>query len=190
MATTVSNVSVGKPKVGGAISVAPLGTTLPTSATADLDTSVFKSLGYISEDGLVNTNSPSSEKVKAWGGDTVLNLQTEKPDDFKFTMIEVLNEEVLKLVYGDDNVSGDIDNGIVITANADDAVEHVIVVDMVMRGGILKRVVLPQAKVTAVDDITYSDNSAVGYGTTVSAMPDSDGNTHYEYIQAKPVVTT
>lgn len=45
--------------------------------------------------------------------------------------------------------------------------EHVIVVDMVMRGGILKRVVLPQGKITAVEDITYADNAAVGYGTTV-----------------------
>ena len=189
MATTVSIVSVGKPKVGGAISIAPLGTTLPTNATSDLD-AAFKSLGYISDAGLVNSNSPSSDKVKAWGGDTVLNLQTEKPDDFKFTMIEVLNVDVLKLVYGDDNVSGDLTTGISITANADDAAEHVIVVDMVMRGGILKRVVLPQAKITAVEDITYADNAAVGYGTTVSAMPDASGNTHYEYIQNKPVVTT
>lgn len=189
MATTVSNVSVGKPKVGGAISIAPLGTTLPTNATSDLD-AAFKSLGYISDAGLVNSNSPSSDKVKAWGGDTVLNLQTEKPDDFKFTMIEVLNVDVLKLVYGDDNVSGDLTTGISITANADDATEHVIVVDMVMRGGILKRVVLPQGKITAVEDITYADNAAVGYGTTVSAMPDASGNTHYEYIQNKPVVTT
>ena len=189
MATTVSNVSVGKPKVGGAISIAPLGTTLPANATSDLD-AAFKSLGYISDAGLVNSNSPSSDKVKAWGGDTVLNLQTEKPDDFKFTMIEVLNVDVLKLVYGDDNVSGSLATGIEIKANADDAAEHVIVVDMVMRGGILKRVVLPQAKITAVEDITYADNAAVGYGTTVSAMPDASGNTHYEYIQNKPVVTT
>ena len=189
MANTVSNVSVGKPKVGGAMYVAPLGTTLPTNATADRD-AAFKSLGYVSEDGLTNSNSPSSDKVKAWGGDTVLNLQTEKPDDFSFTLIESLNVDVLKFVYGDDNVSGDLTNGIEVKANADDATEHVLVIDMIMRGGVLKRVILPQAKVTAVEDIKYADSDAVGYGTTVSAMPDGDGYTHYEYIQTKPVVTT
>ena len=91
MATTVSNVSVGKPKVGGAISIAPLGTTLPTNATSDLD-AAFKSLGYISDAGLVNSNSPSSDKVKAWGGDTVLNLQTENYRCVMTLSFEILSD--------------------------------------------------------------------------------------------------
>ena len=189
MATTVSNVSAGKPKIGGAIWIAPLGTTLPTNATSDLSNE-FDSLGYVSEEGLVNTNSPASDKVKAWGGDTILNLQTEKPDDFKFKLMEILNVDVLKFVYGEENVSGNLSTGISIKANGEDMVEHVIVVDMIMRGNVLKRMVLPQAKVTAVGDITYSDSAAIGYDTTVSAMPDASGNTHYEYIQSKPLITT
>ena len=189
MANTVSNVSVGKPKVGGAIFTAPIGTTLPTSATEDLD-AAFKSLGYVSEDGLTNSNSPTNDKKKAWGGDTVLNLLTDKPDDFKFKLIEALNVDVLKFVYGDDNVTGDLSTGITVKANADDAIDRVIVCDMILRGGVLKRVVLPIAKVTAVEDIVYADSDAIGYGTTVSAMPDANSNTHYEYIQTKPVITT
>lgn len=177
-----ANVTASKPKVGGAIYVAPVGTTLPTDATTAL-ANTFKELGYASEDGITNSNSPESDTIKAWGGDTVLTLLTSKDDTFSVTLIEVLNLEVLKLVYGDSNVTGDLTNGIAITANAQDLDEHVIVIDMVLKGGAVKRIVLPQAKVSEVGDITYSDSDAVGYETTLFCSADASGNTHYEYIQ-------
>lgn len=173
--------------ITGAVFVAPVGTSLPTSTTASLATA-FKDLGYISDAGVVNSNSPSNTAIKAWGGDTVLDVQTEKPDTFKMNFIEATNEDVLKLVYGSANVSGSLSSGLTIKANSEEQNEVSVVIDMVLKDDCAKRIVLPKAKVTAVGDITYADASAIGYDTTLSCHPDDSGNTHYEYLK-KPMTT-
>lgn len=179
---TASNVSAGKPKVGGAVYVGPLTATLPDD-TADALTG-FSDLGYCSEDGLTNANERNNTDIKAWGGDIVLSIQDEKTDTFSVTLIESLNVDVLKAYYGDDNVSGSLSAGITITANSKELPEKAWVFDMIMRDGALHRVVLPRGKVTTTEEITYSDSEAIGFGITITAYPDSTGATHYEYIKA------
>ena len=68
----VENVTTAKPKIDGAIYSAPKGTTLPIDAKTALD-AAFKPLGYVSEDGLTNSNSPSSIVSKL--GVVILLLQ-------------------------------------------------------------------------------------------------------------------
>ena len=176
------NVTAAKPKVGGAMYVAPAGTALPTDATTAL-AEAFKSLGYISEDGLTNSNSPESEEIKAWGGDIVLTPITGRPDTYSVKLIESLNVYLLRMAYGDGNVTGTLETGIAVKANATDLEEHPVVVDMILRNGVLKRICIPSAKVSEIGEISYTDADASGYELTLSCQPDADGNTHYEYIK-------
>ncbi|WP_276814029.1 phage tail protein [Faecalibaculum rodentium] len=179
-----SLVTQGKPKVGGAVFKAPLGTALPTDATSALPEAWIQ-LGYVADSGVTNTISIESANQKAWGGDVVLNGQTSKTDEIKFKLIESLNPEVLKVVFGEDNVSGSLEDGITVHCKPLQTEAHAFVFDMIQKGGILKRIVVPEATVTAIGDIVYKDDEAVGYDLTMGAVPDESGDTHAEYI-AKP----
>ena len=176
-----TKVTASQPKIGGSIHRAPKGTALPTDATTVL-AAAFKNLGYVSEDGVTNSNTASSEQTKAWGGDVVLDGQTDKPDIFKLKLIEALNAEVLKTVYGDGNVTGALATGITVKANSKELEQSAWVIDMIMKGAI-KRITIPLGKVTKVNDIVYN-SKAVGYDLEISAYPDTAGQTHYEYIIA------
>lgn len=182
MATT-SNVTSAKPKVGGAMFRAPLGTALPTDAVSDL-AAAFKCLGYIDQDGVKNNISKTSDEERAWGGDVVNVLETDHSDQFSTNLIESLNLDVLKTVFGDDNVSGTLADGIAIKVNAQEKEDAVYVIDMILKGGVLKRIVIPVGRVTEIAEIEYSETASTGYGVTITAQAGADGDTHKEYIKA------
>ena len=175
--------SVGKPKIGGAIYRAPLGTTLPTDAKTALPAE-YKNCGYVSSDGLTNSKTRETTELNAWGGDKVRDAQTSKTDTFGLTFIEIRNIDVLKAVHGDDNVTES--NGLTtIRENAKELDRAVWVVDMILNEGFLKRVVIPEGKITEVGDVTYKDDELIGYESTISAYPYSayENDTHREFIE-------
>lgn len=179
------NVSVGKPKIGGAIHVAPAGTALPTDATTALN-SAFVNLGYVSEDGLTNESGGAVQTLHAWGKDIVLAMEGD-PETYSWTLLEVLDENVQKFVRGSANVTVNEDGAMTVKINRgaqrEQLEEHVIVVEMILRGRAVRHVI-PCGVITEVGEITYTDDDAVGYEVTVTALPDSEGNTHYEYFAA------
>lgn len=179
---SASNVTAGKPKIGGSLFRAPAGTTLPTDATTALD-KAFQCLGYVSDEGVTNSTSIESDDIKAWGGDTVLTPQTGKTDTFQLALLESLNVQALKAYFGDGNVTGtDVKTDLSIKCNSKELPSSVWVVEMIANGNIPHRVVIPNAKPTEMEDITYVDNDPVSLGMTLTALPDDSGNTHYEYF--------
>lgn len=179
--TNASYVSTAKPKTGGAVFCGPVGTTLPTDAKSELDTG-FAGMGFISDSGVTNSNSRSSGKIKAWGGAVVCVYQSEKTDTFKMTFIESLNTAVLKAVHGEDNVEGELETGIKIKANDEEPEEKAWVIDTIMKGGILRRIVIPRGTITETGDVVYKNDEVIAYEVTISATLDGDGQSHYEYM--------
>lgn len=183
-----SNVTAAKPNITGAIYRGALNTTLPTTADEALAAG-FECLGYLNEDGITNSNTRESDSFKAWGGDTVLTSQTSYSDTFNFKLIEYLKKAVKETVFGETNVTGALATGMTVTANSKELTSYAWVIDMIMRDDTLNRIVIPSGKVSEVGDITYSDSELVAYDVTVTAFPDTSGNTHYEYLKAAPIVS-
>ena len=72
---------------------------------------------------------------------------------------------------------------IAVKANTKELTAQAWVVDMVLNSSKKKRIVIPNGKVSEIGDIVYTDGDPIGYELTVAAFPDTDGNTHYEYIE-------
>lgn len=175
------NVSFGKPKSTGAVFVAPIGTTLPTNAHMSLN-GAFQGLGYVSEDGLVNAIDTNVEEVNAWGGDLVLSGQTTFKETFTVNLIET-NEDALKVYYGEGNVVVEGNGSITVTQTNEMLPNVSVVFDLVLTGGRIKRIVVPNAQIAdRSGEITYVDGDPIAYPAMFTAYPDANGDTHKEYI--------
>lgn len=182
MAQTSKNVVFSKPKATGAVWSAPEGTTVPTDATTALDTK-FESWGYISEDGVEEAHSLSSETVKDYGKSAVLVIDGGDDATIAFTPIEYTNPVVQKNLYGTSNVSTDEDGALSGVKISDDSKEvNAYVLEHVLSNGIIERDVIPRGKVTAIDTNTYSAGAALGPKVTITPLADDDGVKVYKYF--------
>lgn len=175
-----SNVSFGKSKATGAVYIAPAGTTVPTDATTSL-AAAYKNMGYISEDGYTFNMSTDTAEIKEWNGRTVLTEQSSYTETHTVNFIET-NVDTLKTIFGASNVT---ESSGVITVHSTGAAlgECVLVIELAMTGGRVKRVVVPKAKIAdRSGEITYSATEAIKYPAVFSASPDNSGNYHVEYI--------
>ena len=93
-----------------------------------------------------------------------------------------MNVDVLKSVFGDNNVTGTLDEGIHVQSTTEQLPEYSWVIDMILKDGVLKRIVIPSAAITEVGEIPYKDNDSIGYAATLTASHDASHVAHHEYI--------
>ena len=184
MANTAANVVAGTPLATGGILIGSLTATAPTTAVSAL--TGFTAAGYIGEDGVTESNERSTDRIRAWGGDTVKVVQTEHNVTYQFTFLETLNADVLKAVYGEDNVTttaAGVSTGTLheVAINGS-TLPHKSYVFEVKDGDAEIRIYVPDGQITEVGEVTYSDSEVVGYQVTVEAFADELGNKAYKFL--------
>lgn len=173
-------VSAAKPAVGGGIWMGDMTAALPTNASAALS-AAFKTLGYVSEDGVTRAISRDNTVVHAWGGDPVAVLSNNKTETFQFKLIEADNLDVLGLTFGE--ASGALATGITVKSKADISAPHRFVISTILADNIHQRICIPEGVVSEIGEMVYRDNEVIGFDVTITAMADSAGITAYEYMQ-------
>jgi len=180
------NVAAAKPKVGGGVYRAPLGTVLPTDAATELPAEAV-ALGYISDSGLTPTRDTSVEKIKAWGGDIVAALLTDESRSFEFTLLEVFSADVQKFIHGEENVTvtaatASAGTKLAVVDKGGKPEQQVLIFEM-RHGDKKRRVIVPVADPTVTGEEPWTDGSLSAYTVTVEAIKDDSGARVYEYLE-------
>ena len=175
------NVSAGKGVKGGYIFSAPTGTTLPTDIETSLDPA-FKCLGFISEDGYVETVEEDSEDMVDMNGDLMDSSTSNRVESAQVTFAEI-KSETLKRQYGENNVT-DVNGLITVKHNSDSHPVFVYVLELVLKNNRRWRKVVPQGQSSELDDLTIASSELCQRALTFKYLTDEQGNTCYDYIES------
>ena len=179
---TASNVSVAKPRVAGCVYRGKTTATAPTDASTAVSSSTFDNLGYVSDEGFTNNDSFNITEIKAFGGDVVCIDQSEHTDEWSFVLVESLNTDVQKAVYGDSNVSGTLSTGVTINSNNAALESRIWVIDT-LQNGVLRRDVLHNARVKSRGEVLYKGANLIAYKITLGCIANASGVTHTTYLK-------
>lgn len=176
-----ANVSSAKGVKGGYIFSAPVGTSLPTDIKTQLD-QAFKCLGFISEDGYVESINEDDDDINDMNGDVMDSTNSKRVESAQLTFAEI-KAATLKRQYGDANVTDE--NGLIaVKHNADSHDVFAYVLELVLKNGRRWRKVVPKGKSSELDDLTIASSELCQRALTMKYLTDEQGNTCYDYYES------
>ena len=182
----ISAILTGSPitATGGILS-APLNTTRPTDAVTALPAGFVKK-GYVGEDGVTKTVDKTDEKIRAWGGATVKIVRQEHSVSYSWTFLESGNAEVLKAIYGADNViitPATVDHGAQIEVRETGQMLPRESWLMEMKDGATAiREYVPDGQLAVSGDVQFVHSNVISYTVTLEAFPDANGVKSYSWM--------
>lgn len=181
MSSDVKQIYAAEPMATGAIRVAPLGTTGPTSATSALD-AAFIDLGYVGVDGFTEKNDRKTDNKRSFGGKVVKVLQSEFNASIEVTLLESTSADVLKTVFGASNVTvtaATSTHGVQVTVKKNSKrLPHLAwVIDTTdSELNAFYRNYIADGKVTTVSDIKIAHTDTIEYKLMIEAFESADGD--------------
>ncbi len=186
MALDAARVLVGtadQTNATGAIFSAPLGTTVPTSATDTL-AAAFVDSGYVSEDGLTFSPEISTTDINEWNGALVRRIKETFNGTLSWSHLET-NLQSLRNTFGDAAVTSTAATtthgnqlAVAISGELPGAKTWVF---KLKDGDNRMLIVVPNGQITSIEDVSFTSSDAIMWGVSLSCYPDSTGNSIYIY---------
>ncbi|MGX6605665.1 phage tail tube protein [Micromonosporaceae bacterium Da 78-11] len=169
--------------VNGLVSVSGYGVTnptLPTDATTALNSSVYKELGALSDDGIAETTEQDFNDVFMWQNNALAaSLPGQYVKSFKVTCLEQ-NSQTLGISFAGSTLTQQA-WGVSIAEKASGRDIRTWVLHGI-DGARLYRIVVPLGQVVGKGDITWSSTEVVAQEFEIKAFPDASNNYSYRYI--------
>jgi hypothetical protein len=165
---------------------APLGTTLPDLTDAPWDNlgADWMDHGWVDDSGITNSQKRDTTEHQAFGGDIVKVTFNKYTEHLKVTFLES-NVNVLKTVYGDDNVDVDTSAGyqqITVNHSALPPERYAYVARMI-DGDKTRLLRVVEGQLIELGDVVYVNKDLVKYEATIECFkPDTDTDAVSELI--------
>lgn len=181
---STANVSTGKGVKGGYIFAASVGTELPTSVVtkaSELD-AAFKCLGFLNEDGYVESLETDSEDIPDINGDLIATAVTSRVESAQVTFAEI-KKSTLQAQYGEANVTDE--NGVItVKHNGDSVTTWSYVMLLKLKDDRNWTKVVPMGQSADLDDLTVAVGELCARALTIKYLTDEDGQTCYDYYDS------
>lgn len=201
---TRANVMTGAPDVrfSGGFWIGPAVTDpekFPTDATTPPNTAAeaagLKTAGFITSDGVAESEDRSTEKILDWNLDVIDVVETDYGLQITVTCAEAANADVLKFIYGEENVtvtpaSGDTPFSVHIKKGSRELENGAIMFDIKGKGGAAGRGFAAEVQVQSVGEITYTKASLIQYPLTIDVLNDVTGTYLHTWLTQRGVVTS
>jgi hypothetical protein len=170
----------------GELHLAPVGTTMPTSASAAL--TGFTGYGYTTEDGVTLSKSVEREGIPAWQASTpVRYLTTSQELTAGLTFLQS-NEQVLKLWLGsgDFGPDGEVGNpGFRADVPVDPTGQQFAFVLEWKDADITSRLCIPKVEITETGDVNLA-RAATAFPVTFGALAPDSGTVLATWLTTDP----
>jgi hypothetical protein len=172
------------PGIGGSVMYAPLGTALPTTTGATLN-SAFTDLGYVDDKGIRDKEERRTTDTFAWGGGLVGTIQDSYTRTMTVTFLQFLDPSVLEVTYGANNVvvtpnTGSTGTEVAVACN-DLLLDTLSWVFQGFYGNSLVAKVIPIARIVTVGEVNFTHKAFTTVEVTIKAFPDKLNNHAYLY---------